>query len=58
MLSVSIKPHRGYLRADAPGQKLFVLLRLRPSVEAARARPGVALAVVIDTNGSMRERVP
>ena len=58
MLQVSIKPHRAYLRANAGPQKLFVLLKLLPSPEAAQARPRVNLAVVMDTSGSMREPAP
>lgn len=58
MLQVTVKPHRTYLRANAGQQKLFVMLKLLPSPEAARARPQVNLAVVIDTSGSMREPAP
>jgi Ca-activated chloride channel family protein len=39
-------------------QKLFVMLKLTPSADAAGARPRVDLAVVIDTSGSMREPAP
>ncbi len=58
MLQVIIKPHRTYLRAGAGPQKLFVMLKMLPSLEAAQARPQVNLAVVIDTSGSMREPAP
>jgi Ca-activated chloride channel family protein len=58
MLNVSVKPHRSYLRAEAGVQKLFVMLKLLPSPEAARTRPQVNLAVVVDTSGSMREPAP
>ncbi len=58
MLQVVIKPHRTYLRAGAGPQKLFVMLKMLPSLEAAQARPQVNLAVVIDTSGSMREPAP
>ena len=58
MLNVTIKPHRSYLRSDAGPQKLFVMLKLQPTGEAARARPRVDLAVVIDTSGSMHEPAP
>ncbi len=39
VLQVTIKPHRTYLRASAGPQKLFVMLKMLPSLEAARARP-------------------
>lgn len=58
MLQVSIKPHRTYLRANAGPQKLFVMLKMLPSLEAAQSRPQVNLAVIIDTSGSMREPAP
>jgi Ca-activated chloride channel family protein len=58
MLNVDVRSHRPYLRALAGGQKLFLMLKLLPSPEAARARPGVSLAVVVDTSGSMREPAP
>ena len=58
MLQATIKPHRAFLRADADTQKLFVMLKLLPSSEAAGARPRVNLALVIDTSGSMREPAP
>ena len=58
MLQATVKPHRAYLRANAGVQKLFVMLKLLPAPEAARARPRVNLAVVIDTSGSMREQAP
>src|SRR4030095_527348 len=58
MLSVDVRSHRPYLRASAGGQKLFLMLKLLPSPEAARARPNVSLAVVVDTSGSMREPAP
>ena len=58
MLQLTIKPHRTYLRANAGQQKLFVMLKMLPSPEAARARPEVNLAIVMDTSGSMREPAP
>ena len=58
MLNVDVRSHRPYLRASAGGQKLFLMLKLLPSPEAASARPSVSLAVVIDTSGSMREPAP
>lgn len=58
MLRVDLKAHRPYLRASAGGQKLFVMLKLLPTPEAANARPDVSVAVVVDTSGSMREPAP
>ncbi len=58
MLQLTTKPHRTYLRANAGVQKLFVMLKMLPSLEAARARPQVNLAIVMDTSGSMREPAP
>lgn len=58
MLNVSLKSHRDYLRANSGTQKLFVALKLLPTLEAARVRPQVNLSIVIDTSGSMREPAP
>jgi Ca-activated chloride channel homolog len=58
MLHVDVRAHRPYLRASAGGQKLFLMLKLLPKPEAAQSRPGVRLAVVVDTSGSMREPAP
>jgi Ca-activated chloride channel family protein len=58
MLHVTPTPHRKYLRANAGQQKLFVMLKLLPSQEAAQVRPQVSLSVVVDTSGSMREPAP
>jgi len=58
MLQMTAKPHRAFLRANAGPQKLFVMLKLLPSLEAAKTRPHVNLAVVMDTSGSMREPAP
>lgn len=58
MLHITIKPHRQFLRANVGAQKLFVMLKLLPTPEAAQARPRVHLALVIDTSGSMREPAP
>ena len=56
MLNIVIKPHRSYLRANAPEpQKLFVMLRLIPESKLAQTRSHIAVALVIDTSGSMRE---
>jgi Ca-activated chloride channel homolog len=58
MLDVTVKPHRGYLQANAGMQKLFVMLKLLPKPDAGQGRPRVDLAIVIDTSGSMREPAP
>ena len=58
MLQLTVKPHRAFLRANAGAQKLFVMLKMLPSLEAAAARPQINVAVVIDTSGSMREPAP
>lgn len=57
MLNVSITPHREFLPADSPEQKLFLMLKLRPTQEAASSRPSTTFAFVIDTSGSMYEVV-
>ena len=58
MLNLTTKLHRAFLRANAGPQKLFVMLKVLPSPEAASARPRVNVAVVMDTSGSMREPAP
>jgi len=57
-LQSDVCSHRPYLRASAGAQKLFLMLKLLPTPEAANARPDVSVAVVIDTSGSMREPAP
>lgn len=56
MIHLVLKPHRDSLQAATPDlQKLFVLLKVIPTQQLSRVRPPLALAVVIDTSGSMRE---
>ena len=56
MLHLVLKPHRDNLQAGTPDpQKLFVLLKVIPTATLANVRPPLALALVIDTSGSMRE---
>lgn len=56
MLHLVFKPHRNILRADtSDAQKLFVLLKVIPAAPLASVRPPLALALVLDTSGSMRE---
>lgn len=57
MLHAELRPHREYLLAQSPGQKLFLALKLRPQEEAASARPQLSVVFVVDTSGSMREAV-
>lgn len=55
MLKIVLKPHRSALKAGSTTeQKVFALLKLLPSAEAARSRPPIALCLVVDTSGSMR----
>ncbi len=55
MLNVTITPHREFLPANAPEQKLFLMLKLRPTKEVASSRPVTTFVFVIDTSGSMYE---
>jgi len=57
MLNVTITPHREFLPADSPEQKLFIMLKLRPTQEVSSSRPPTTFAFVIDTSGSMYEIV-
>ena len=57
MLEAHIRPHRDYLLAQVPGQKLFLTLSVRPTAEARQARPDLSVVFVVDTSGSMREVV-
>ncbi len=55
MLKIVLKPHRSALKAGSTTeQKVFALLKLLPSAEAARSRSPIALCLVVDTSGSMR----
>lgn len=57
MLNISITPHREFLPADTPDQKLFVMLKLRPSQAIAETTPSTSFVFLIDTSGSMYEIV-
>ena len=57
MLNVNITTHREFLPANAAGQKLFIMLKLRPTKEAASVNPSTAFVFAIDTSGSMKEVV-
>jgi Ca-activated chloride channel family protein len=57
MLHLALKAHRDSLQAGTSDpQKLFVLLKVIPDAETARSRPPLALALVVDTSGSMRDK--
>ncbi|MBD2456688.1 VWA domain-containing protein [Nostoc sp. FACHB-87] len=56
-LNVSINPHREFMPADTDAQKLFLMLKLKPTKEVAATRPPTTFAFVIDTSGSMYEPV-
>lgn len=56
-LIVEITPHREFLAADTPDQKLFLMLKLRPTKEVANTRPSTSVSLLIDTSGSMYEIV-
>ena len=55
MLKTTITSHREFLPADSPEQKLFVMLKLRPTKDVASTRPSTTFVFVIDTSGSMYE---
>ena len=54
MFDVKIIPHRSYLMADTPDQKLFIELKLNCDKKAV-LKSSLAAAFVVDTSGSMRE---
>ncbi|MEY3333510.1 MAG: hypothetical protein RLZZ176_1810 [Cyanobacteriota bacterium] len=56
-LNISITPHREFMPADTAAQKLFVMLKLRPTKDIATSRPPTTFTFVIDTSGSMYEVV-
>ncbi len=57
MLNINLTLHREFLPADAAEQKLFVMLKLRPTKQVAALSPPTTFAFVIDTSGSMNEVV-
>lgn len=57
LLTINLKSHREFLSAQQPGQKLFLMLKLRPSQDVAATRPPTTFIFVIDTSGSMYEIV-
>ena len=56
LLDVKIIPHRSYLMADTPDQKLFIELKLEAN-RKTDFKPPLSIAFIIDTSGSMREIV-
>lgn len=55
MLKTVVRPHRNALRAETcDEQKVFVMMKLIPSVEIASSRPPLAITLVVDTSASMR----
>ncbi|BAQ60133.1 hypothetical protein GM3708_539 [Geminocystis sp. NIES-3708] len=56
-LIVEITPHREFLAADTAEQKLFIMVKLRPTKEVGNTRPSTAVSLLIDTSGSMYEIV-
>ena len=56
-LQFAIAPHREYLPADSDEQRLFVMVRLRPLREIAKSRPDTAFVALVDTSGSMIDKV-
>ncbi len=56
-INISITPHREFMPADTAAQKLFVMLKLRPTKDIATSRPPTTFTFVIDTSGSMYEVV-
>ena len=57
MLSVSVKPHKEFFTLHTPNQRLFFQLSAAPKWGTAQHRPDLSIVFVIDTSGSMRDRV-
>lgn len=56
-LNVQLSSHREFLPADTAEQKLFVMLKLRPTRAVEATKPSTAFVFLIDTSGSMYEIV-
>ncbi|MEA5556309.1 vWA domain-containing protein [Nodularia spumigena] len=56
-LNLAIRPHREFMPAETAGQKLFLMLKLRPTKDVAAIPPSTTFTFVIDTSGSMYEIV-
>lgn len=57
MLNFTLTLNREFLEADKEHQKLFAMLKVRPTKEAAETSPPVNYICLIDTSGSMYEVV-
>jgi Ca-activated chloride channel family protein len=57
MLNFTLTLNREFLEADKDHQKLFAMLKVRPTKEAAETSPPVNYVCLIDTSGSMYEVV-
>jgi Ca-activated chloride channel family protein len=57
MLQFTLTLNREFLEAEKEHQKLFVMLKVRPTKEAAEIPPPVNYVCLIDTSGSMYEVV-
>jgi Ca-activated chloride channel family protein len=57
MLNFTLTLNREFLEADKEHQKLFAMLKVRPTKEAAETPPPVNYVCLIDTSGSMYEVV-
>lgn len=56
VLHLVLKPHRENLQAGTTApQKIFALLKVIPDAQVSHLRAPLALALVIDTSGSMRD---
>lgn len=56
-MKTAIATNREFMLADTAGQKLFVMLKLRPTKDIATNLPPTSFTFVIDTSGSMYEVV-
>ena len=57
MLVANIKLHKEYFTPYTPNQTLFLQLSLAPEWSSSQHRPDLSIAFVIDTSGSMRDKV-
>ena len=57
MLTVSVKLHKEFFTPHTPNQRLFLQLSAAPEWGTAQHRPDLSIVFVIDTSGSMRDRV-
>ena len=57
MLTITVKPHKEFFTPHTPNQRLFLQLSAAPEWGTAQHRPDLSIVFVIDTSGSMRDRV-